>query len=162
MRPRTTGLCGRLMGAFDHILKPKNAGALVLEEAEKPEPIVMAKETVNPEPAEARAEAVKPTPTPEEQKPDPIKDLPSLDNGASSYYDIDKGVWWMGIPLSTLPLLATAMLDAGKLDFLKAQQQFAQKQAARSKLGVGLGSKAKESLGDMFKRMGDQAKKLLH
>jgi hypothetical protein len=119
--------------------------------------------TLVPPAGAAEPQQAVPVPHPTDDAPN-LKDLPSLDKGASSFYDIDKGTWWLGIPLGTGTLMALVIIDSAKMDFMRQQEQFVLTMQRRQSLIAGIKGKAKsasEGFGAMMDRLKSGGKKLI-
>ena len=84
-----------------------------------------------------------------------VKNLPDVSKGSRAFFDDEKFVYWLGIPLECHePMVAVAILDAAKVDLLNKYKQaiplMQQKAELRNKiLNPSALAKARELMGSV-------------
>lgn len=92
-----------------------------------------------------------------------LKNLPDLDKTASSLYDNERGVFWLGLNFKepqANPLGLVFIMDNAKNTMLAYFMQWKAEEEKRSRLTIGVRQNVKESIADIIKTAGKVSDKV--
>lgn len=90
-----------------------------------------------------------------------LKNLPDLDKPASSLYDNERGVWWLGIDLkkrqADAPVAMMIDLDQAKMHLLAALMDWQRREQAKAKLIIRAQDSVKVTVQEIMRKGTEKA-----